>query len=157
MRECIVAKRPNCIRVIGCSNQTGVIWFDSISSAARKTNHALGTVRRSIETGKTTKDGWSFKIAFIVADNQLVQTIKSPSDANLKALTLSFDEVEKLYQLMRNELIRAATHGSRIENYRDPLYDKLALLKGNCHDSHDEYEYWRDWLDKNRYDIEADR
>lgn len=83
----------------------------------------------------------------------VMQNPDFPSDANLSPLTLSSDEVEKLYQLMKNELIWAATHGSRIEDYRDPLYDKLVKLrKEECHDSHDEYEYWRDWLEKNRVD-----
>lgn len=76
---------------------------------------------------------------------------------NPALLELTSEEVEKLYQLLKNEIVRASTHGPYRENYRWPLFDRVAELKGNVNDSHDEYEYWRDWLDKNRDDLYEDR
>ena len=82
--------------------------------------------------------------------------IPSP-DQNHALLTLTSQEVERLYQLLKETLVWDALHKPRKENYTDELYDKIADLKGDVHNSHDEYEYWYDWKEKNREDLYEDR
>lgn len=76
----------------------------------------------------------------------------SPSDANLRPLWLSSEEIEEVIQLLKKNVQWDALHKKKENNYSWPLYDKVAELRGNCNDSHDEYEYWRDWNEKNRED-----
>lgn len=73
-------------------------------------------------------------------------------------LTLTSAEIEELYQRLKNELVWAALHKPYEKDYCWPLYDKVVKAGDlKVHDSHDEYEYWRDWMDKNRDDLYEDR
>lgn len=80
---------------------------------------------------------------------RIVGLYRLSPDQNIAILALTSSEVEKLYRTLKETLVWKATHMPREENYCDVLYDKIADLKGNVHNSHDEYEYWCNWLEKN--------
>ena len=139
--------RKNSIRTIAFNVSGKCINTYSISDAARLTNHSVPTVKRILNgTQKTTRDGWAYKIV------DLTNKDDSSSDANLRPLWLSLEEIESLHLLMKKDIQDAALCKPYDPDYRWPLYDKVAKIIGNCNDSHNEYEYWRDWDEKNRED-----
>ena len=139
------ARRSNCRAVIAYHEIHGKNKFFSVSEAAKGTGLCTGTVRRLLDNGKHSLTGWRF-----IYDG----TREAEPEIVLR---LTKDELDRLYEHLRYEIEELAMRRPYQENYTWSFYDKVAELKGNVNNSHDQYEYWRDWLDKNRDDIDEDR
>lgn len=145
MKRETIAKRSNCRAVIAYHEIHGKNKFFSVSEAAKYTGLCTGTVRRLLGNGKHSITGWRF-----IYDG----TRKAEPEIVLR---LTKNELDRLYELLRYVIEDLALRKPYQENYTWPFYDKVAELVGNVNNSHDQYEYWRDWLDKNRDDLYEDR
>lgn len=145
MKRETIAKRSTCRAVIAYHEIHGKNKFFSVSEAAKYTGLCTGTVRRLLGNGKHSITGWRF-----IYDG----TREGEPEIVLR---LTKDELDRLYEHLRYEIEDLAIRRPYQENYTWPFYDKVAELKGNVNNSHDQYEYWRDWLDKNRDDLYEDR
>lgn len=140
-----IAKRSNCRAVIAYHEIHGKIRCFSIGEAAKVSGMTRHTVERLLNNGKHSITGWKF-----IHDG----TQKADPEFVLR---LTKHELDRLYEHLRYEIEDLALRKPYQENYTWPFYDKVAELVGNVNNSHDQYEYWRDWMDKNRDDLYEDR
>ena len=141
-----LARRSNCRAVIAYHEIHGKNRYFSVAEAAKGTGLCTGTVRRLLGNGKHSITGWRF-----IYDTGTGKT------GTEKVLRLTDDEVEDIYWRLKEDLKCTALRMKYQDNFSWPLYDKVAELVGNVNNAHEEYEYWRDWLDKNRDDLYEDR
>ena len=145
MTKSAIEKRSNCKPILAFHEVLGKHSFFSISEAALQTGLSKATVQRLLDNGKHSITGWRF-----IFDQQKKQNPEL-------VLRLTKDEVDALYRSLKDDLKWVALKVKYQDNFSWPLYDKLAELVGTVNNSHDEYEYWRDWLEKNRDDLYEDR
>lgn len=140
-----IARRSNCKPILAIHEIHGKIRCFSIGEAAKVSGMTRHTVERLLDNGKHSLTGWKF----IYNGSQ----DKEPEFV----LRITKHELDQLYNHLRYELEDLAMRRKYQENYTWPFYDKVAELVGNVNNSHDEYEYWRDWMEKNRDDLYEDR